>query len=475
MAIGKGLQRDDRRRRVLRDERSVDEGTEAGRRRLGRRVRTRYGAAARRRHQPAIVDLLPLRWRSLGPTLAVLLSVVALLTTGLVLDAQQAESLQLAPRPDLRDGLFGTLARMATWCASASWLIAALIGSQIFLVRRHRRDDYRGHFALWRRLSFLAVLMSIDATAHVAGDLAAMATAGRLDPMRAAGIGLAVRWLLGTAVIVRLGFEIRENRGSLVLSLVLWSLWSASLIAPPLITVTPWTVAATAVSDLIAGSGAVAVGLLHARFVIIDAASGGRIRRRKPRRSVAAETSSDNGDFESEETVERASDEAVAPPKRRRSLFARRERPAVTAAESATPTASSEHPAPAAGAKGNAKPAPSSGAETTSRPAAAAKSSSAERTEPARKSEAARKDETTRKDEPARRDSAATDPVPASRIPTFGRSAPTPVPTPAPVDEHDDDDGDEEDAGDDGSTAGLSKAQRKKLAKQQRRQQRRAA
>jgi len=161
MPIGLGQKQQDRRRRVLREDRVTDEtAAEGGRRRSRRRSPHRYGPGARRHHQPALLELLPRRW----PTLLATFSLAALVIGTLLVAVWGATGsgpmagAQLWQSPDATE----FLSRAVNWLASVAMLGAAVVAFQIYLLRKHRRDDYQGHYLAWLWAASFAVLTASD-------------------------------------------------------------------------------------------------------------------------------------------------------------------------------------------------------------------------------------------------------------------------------------------------------------------------
>ena len=154
MTIGLGPKRDDRRRRVLRDERqdevtrgdtsAATEGGPSG----PRRKRRRYATSARRKCQPTVMDLIPRRWFSISVVCIGVIGIACLLS-GWVWSALHPanEAQEQASAPLLNSAELAS--RSIVWFCSLLCLAGALISLQIYLVRRHRGDDYRGYYTIW--------------------------------------------------------------------------------------------------------------------------------------------------------------------------------------------------------------------------------------------------------------------------------------------------------------------------------------
>ena len=116
----------------------------------------RYHEKALRRNQPRLTDLIP---RSLWAYLSILLLGI-ISVYGIHRGYRWAENAELAPA-----GLFELLApgSISAWFMSFLLLLIAAASVQLYLLRRHRMDDYRGNYRCWLWIGIVAILLSIDA------------------------------------------------------------------------------------------------------------------------------------------------------------------------------------------------------------------------------------------------------------------------------------------------------------------------
>lgn len=120
----------------------------------------RYGAGANIENHPQVTDFVPRRYRVIA------LLMMAGLAFGLCgeLIANYATKLSemagaVSPaelRASLTDGLLA-------WTSAVALLIAACYARLILSLRRHRVDDNRGRYRVWRLASWLAVFFSLNA------------------------------------------------------------------------------------------------------------------------------------------------------------------------------------------------------------------------------------------------------------------------------------------------------------------------
>ena len=172
------VNREERRRRVLREEVSDSQAIEANdggdaRGHWPRKKKRRYALSARRKCQPSVMDLVPRRWWSvLGICTALVACCAGLATWGWISLASDTASVIE------HSATIPTTSQMAVkateWLASMLCLAAALVCLQIYLVRRHRGDDYRGHYTLWLWMIGLCLVASFNISVGIHRVLVAL-------------------------------------------------------------------------------------------------------------------------------------------------------------------------------------------------------------------------------------------------------------------------------------------------------------
>jgi hypothetical protein len=163
---------DQRRRRVLHDTllaNSLALGTGLTRRRNTRYARDlyagksqNYGDAMVLESQTRLTDLVPMHPILLAVVLIAGFGIIALLEGLYLWTWQMGRGIGRIAAFDLADR--GSL---ATWFSSLILAMAAATAVLVFTVRRHRLDDYRGHYRIWLWSAACWLLMSIDATANL--------------------------------------------------------------------------------------------------------------------------------------------------------------------------------------------------------------------------------------------------------------------------------------------------------------------
>jgi hypothetical protein len=175
-----------------------------------------YSEAALAAAQPPAVAILAERpW-----TLAVVFLSALTAFVGLLAVYGQLALLPNAARPsellalDVQSA--GSLSR---WLASLLLAAAAFQGVQIYRLRRHKTDDYRGRYRVWVWIPPVLFAIGACTATGLHRDIAFL-SAQLIDPNEAAvhadmwPIGACILWSL---VALRLGFELRDSRGSLAL------------------------------------------------------------------------------------------------------------------------------------------------------------------------------------------------------------------------------------------------------------------
>ncbi|HEV3418237.1 MAG TPA: hypothetical protein VG056_15535 [Pirellulales bacterium] len=187
-----------------------------------------YTDAARLVNQRRISDLVPKSYFTIGLLFMAGMTAVAGLT---------AAHLYL---PELsawfaKDGIsaleLGGRGSLASWLSSLLLGLAGLTSLLIYSVRRHKLDDYRGHYRWWLVAAAAWLMMSVDATAGIHDLFRAAMT--RLTAYSAPAAGH-VWWigcwgLLLAATVIRLLLDMRACRIALVTIMLALSSWSAAL------------------------------------------------------------------------------------------------------------------------------------------------------------------------------------------------------------------------------------------------------
>ena len=175
----------------------------------------RYGAGANIENHPQVTSFVPRRFRTL--------SLIALggfaASTVAELAAHYAKPLsELAQviSPQEITEIFST--RLVAWTSAALLLLTVGYTRLIFSLRRHRVDDYRGRYRVWRTAGWTAMLLSINAVLGTHGLVARYF--GNLADWQLlstnAGWWLAPAAFVGGWLLMKLIADVSECRSAMV-------------------------------------------------------------------------------------------------------------------------------------------------------------------------------------------------------------------------------------------------------------------
>ena len=180
---------------------------------------------------------------------------------------------------------YGTL---SWWFCSALLLMSAFASLQIYLLRKHRCDDYRGTYRIWLWMSVVMVVSSACFVINF-GAIAQSVIENLGYSQTADG-----QWILLAATLVALAlliipvlFEIRVSRGSLTLLVGVWALLaSAAVIQVPSVAERVPSNHKAIAGNLLLFSvvGIFITHLVYARFVFL--AAQGFIKPRQARKAI---------------------------------------------------------------------------------------------------------------------------------------------------------------------------------------------
>jgi hypothetical protein len=346
MGIRKTTQRDERRRRVLVEERiltpSRQEPAHPSNNAPSSRRTRRYADAALINRQPRICSLVPTRpWTVSIWFLAGLAFVMAHATTFALMVRYVPADLPIDLAPV---HLTGPRA-LANWSASLMLIFAAVLSALIVQFRQHRIDDYRGEYRVWYYVIFGMVVASINASigGHEILFQAARHAAATYEIPRAS------LWINGmlsicvTGVCVRLLLEVRSSRGTVVTGLLSGAAYLGHLLLKSGI----WRVPTADLQALTIGLARLAGHYLlvmslaiYARYVVLDAQGLiSQAARKKKKTSEKKSTAKANSD-------EPATSESPSSPTRVRQESKPRPTPSVRIQQAASSRDQDSRPEP---------------------------------------------------------------------------------------------------------------------------------
>jgi hypothetical protein len=232
----------------------------------------RYGEQACIEHHPQITDYVPRRKRAMLVVLAGSAAVAAA-AQALVHGANRAAS--VLPGIDAAQVGERLAGGIVAWTSAIALLAIAGLARLVFNLRRHRVDDVRGRYRVWKWVAWGGLAASVNAVVGfhtLAGGVARAATGWSLTA-GGAEWWLAPLALVGAWIGVRMLLEIGESRSSAALVLAAGACYGVAAAGS-----LGWSPAALGVwSDVLTG-GVPLVGhalalagmMLFARYVVLD-------------------------------------------------------------------------------------------------------------------------------------------------------------------------------------------------------------
>lgn len=372
--FGRSGHRDDRRRRLLAEEYSVGAG-QFGRpqaapiARIGQpsvHKSENYGDAEFMDEQLRLIDLIPRR------LIAVILILLVGATAIAGLEALYAWMPELTAKTAGSRLLILDLAApgsLGAWFSSLLLLAAGIVAVAVFSIRRHKTQDYHGHYRVWLWAATCWLLMATDVAAslHEAFQETMIAVTGT----RLLGDG-SIWWVIPAVFLL-----------GAIGSRLLVDMWSCRLSSASLVLASICYLAALAMRfgwilpqggdhRVLLGQGAQMSGhllllmamMLHGRYVILDAEGLLPRRESKPQLAILEPTPEDQDASESEEANWEDSDTealssndwvTVDPPHAQAQPVLKRVVLPVPAKAAPTQVSAAATPAPAAGSAADQK------------------------------------------------------------------------------------------------------------------------
>jgi hypothetical protein len=120
---------------------------------------------------------------------------------------------------------------LACWFSSFLLIISGLASLQIYALRQHRRDDYRGTYRLWLWMSALLLFASLNCVvdlAMIATNLLQSYTALTIDSRP--WLPIAAKLVFLTTLVARGLYEVRGSRGTFALVVFVWIAYSVAAV-----------------------------------------------------------------------------------------------------------------------------------------------------------------------------------------------------------------------------------------------------
>lgn len=251
-----------------------------------------YSFSANRRCQPKTTDLIPKRICSY---LLVVLSLLAVLWLITFLARQSNQWSAYLEESGTRLLAIRGQGSLASWFSSFLLIITGVASLQIYALRKHRCDDYRGSYRLWGWMAAILIMASINCVSDltgVLGDLTIRLFIG--ESSNRVWMPFALKLVALSVLTVRGIYEVRASLGSLSLVLFVWLAYVAAIVLQyPLVDealadLGPNTMLGNCL--LFGTTGLFLAHITYARYVFLDA--HGLIRPRGKSKNVSTEVAS---------------------------------------------------------------------------------------------------------------------------------------------------------------------------------------
>ncbi len=275
----------------------------------------RYGEQANIENHPQVTDFVPRRNR------VVLLTVLAGLLIAAAaesLDRYAGELSAWLPSLTTLEIAHGLANRLVAWGSAVVLLAVAAFVRITFMLRRHRVDDYRGRYRVWRLAAWMALALSLNAVVGLHGPIsrALGEWTGWQLLVGHSGWWLAAAVLLGGWLLVRLVLDMAECRAALAIVMLAITCYMTAGVASAV----PWSPEWLGAWSGLPGRSLPFFGhllmlsavMLNARYVVLDVQGLIPSRRQKSRMGVAkpqaAESSPPSAADESIDGIDSESD-----------------------------------------------------------------------------------------------------------------------------------------------------------------------
>jgi hypothetical protein len=268
------IARDGRRRRVLHDEVRTHAGAQssAAASSADAADAPRYGEMASIEHHPQISDYVPRRKRAVIATLVGGASVAAAAAATMHFAPTIAAAIPSATAEQIADQLAGGA---IAWTSAVALLAIAGLARLVHSLRRHRVDDTRGRYRVWKWIVGGSIAASVNAVVGLHTIVAATAVAVTGWSLTAGGaewwlapVGIVAAW-----IAFRLVLETAESRSTVafgVVAAICYAVAAAGALGWTPAPLADWTAALTIAVPLVGHAFALAAMMVFARYVVLD-------------------------------------------------------------------------------------------------------------------------------------------------------------------------------------------------------------
>ncbi len=187
-----------------------------------------YSASAHRRHQKKTTDLFPKRYRALALVVFLLVACVSGLNTLSIYSPQWQDTFTAS---QMRTFALSGNGSLSSWFSSFLLMLSGLAALQIYALRQHRCDDYRGTYRLWGWFAALLLLASVNCIVDLTGLAHSIAVRLIGSATGAGFVWLVTAKLLLLSVLVLRGlFEVRASVGALAGVIMVWVAYASAVV-----------------------------------------------------------------------------------------------------------------------------------------------------------------------------------------------------------------------------------------------------
>ncbi len=272
----------------------------------------RYGEQASIENHPQVTDFVPRRYR----TIMMVVFVGMICAAGVELSVRHADQLAAVlptvGRAEIEDVIAG---RFMAWCSAVVLLLTAAYARVVFMLGRHRIDDYRGRYRIWRIATWAAIGLSMNAVVGLHEPFARILGSWTGWNMLANQSGW---WLLGAVLVggwimVRLALDLAPCRIALATIFLSLTCYLAAGVAAagwwPPEWLGVWSGMVVRTLPLVGNVLLLAAIMFNARYVVLDVQGLIQIPKRSSSRKTHADavalSQTDNAGKQAERTAAR--------------------------------------------------------------------------------------------------------------------------------------------------------------------------
>ena len=187
-----------------------------------------YSDAAKREGQLKTTDLIPKSNLMLGLVIGGCVSMLALLFLLAIASPHWSNVLSENAVHTLSFSGQGTI---SSWFSSFLLLLSSMASLQIYSMRRHRNDDYRGTYKIWLWLAGLFVVASVNSVVDFRSIVHSLASTAGYPLGRNLLLLVGIKFVALNVIVVRGLLEIRQSRGATVAVMLSWIAYTSALAA----------------------------------------------------------------------------------------------------------------------------------------------------------------------------------------------------------------------------------------------------